>query len=168
MCQLYDKNGDRSGTGAKPVKTASFFIKIGFSFVKNSLQSRLRPGCTHHGDPGAGEVQTRVCVRSLRGCVDVYPPCWRCFYALFWHLFCRWLFFWLQTESMEKPFRIHTLLLTLTAFIAEQVKMRMPTLFLPLNPLFALHHKEFNFDSSEDLFCNFLSTYSPLRDDPRM
>ncbi|CDD13741.1 MULTISPECIES: hypothetical protein [Parabacteroides] len=69
---------------------------------------------------------------------------------------------------MEKPFRIHTLLLTLTAFIAEQVKMRMPTLFLPLNPLFALHHKEFNFDSSEDLFCNFLSTYSPLRDDPRM
>ncbi|MFQ9021580.1 MAG: hypothetical protein ACLR6J_09895 [Parabacteroides merdae] len=26
-------------------------------------------------------------------------------------------------------------LLTLTAFIAEQVKMRMPTLFLPLNPL---------------------------------
>ena len=36
---------------------------------------------------------------------------------------------------MEKPFRIHTLLLTLTAFIAEQVKMRMPTLFLPLNPL---------------------------------
>lgn len=93
MCQLYDKNRDRSGTGAKPVKTASFFIKTGFSFVKNSLQSRLRPGCTHHGDPGAGEVQTRVCVRSLRGCVDVYPPCWRCFYALFWHLFCRWLFF---------------------------------------------------------------------------
>ena len=70
-----------------------FFIKTGFSFVKNGLQSRLRPGCTHHGDPGAGEVQTRVCVRSLRGCVDVYPPCWRCFYALFWHLFCRWLFF---------------------------------------------------------------------------
>ena len=35
---------DRSGTGAKPVKTASFFIKTGFSFVKNSLQSRLRPG----------------------------------------------------------------------------------------------------------------------------
>ena len=82
-----DKNRDRSGTGTKPVKTASFFIKTGFSFVKNSLQSRLRPGCTHHGDPGAGEVQTRVCVRSLRGCVDVYPPCWRCFYALFWSSF---------------------------------------------------------------------------------
>ena len=85
MCQLYDKNRDRSGTGAKPVKTASFFIKTGFSFVKNSLQSRLRPGCTHHGDPGAGEVQTRVCVRSLRGCVDVYPPCWGCFYVSFLH-----------------------------------------------------------------------------------
>ena len=52
-----------------------FFIKTGFSFVKNSLQSRLRPGCTHHGDPGAGEVQTRVCARPLRGCGDVYPPC---------------------------------------------------------------------------------------------
>ena len=77
------------------LKRLLFFIKTGFSFVKNSLQSRLRPGCTHHGDPGAGEVQTRVCVRSLRGCVDVYPPCWRYFYALFWHLFCRWLFFWL-------------------------------------------------------------------------
>ena len=55
--------------------TYSFFIKTGFSFVKNSLQSRLRPGCTHHGDPGAGEVQTRVCARPLRGCGDVYPPC---------------------------------------------------------------------------------------------
>jgi len=66
---------DRSETGTKPVKTASFFIKTDFSFVKNSLQSRLRPGCTHHGDPGAGEVQTRVCARPLRGCGDVYPPC---------------------------------------------------------------------------------------------
>ena len=28
-----------------------------------------------HGDPGAGEVQTRVCARPLRGCGDVYPPC---------------------------------------------------------------------------------------------
>ena len=104
MCQLYDKNGDRSGRGAKPVKTASFFIKIGFSFVKNSLQSRLRPGCTHHGDPGAGEVQTRVCVKSLRGCVDVYPPCWRYFYALFWHLFCRWLFFGAVSGKYGKAF----------------------------------------------------------------
>ncbi len=30
--------------GAKYVKTASFFIKTGFSFVKNNLQSRLGPG----------------------------------------------------------------------------------------------------------------------------
>ena len=104
MYQLYDKNRDRPGTGAKPVKAASFFIKTGFSFVKNSLQSRLRPGCTHHGDPGAGEVQTRVCVRSLRGCVDVYPPCWRCFYALFWHLFCRWLFFLAVNGKYGKAF----------------------------------------------------------------
>ena len=57
------------------LKRLLFFIKTGFSFVKNSLQSRLRPGCTHHGDPGAGEVQTRVCARPLRGCGDVYPPC---------------------------------------------------------------------------------------------
>ena len=61
--------------GAKYVKTASFFIKTGFSFVKNSLQSRLRPGCEYHGDPGAGEVQTRVWARPLRGCGDVYLPC---------------------------------------------------------------------------------------------
>ena len=54
MCQLYDKNRDRSGTGAKPVKTASFFIKTGFSFVKNGLDNRLRPGCTHHRDDGCG------------------------------------------------------------------------------------------------------------------
>ena len=44
MYQLYDKNRDRPGTGAEYVKTASFFIKTGFSFVKNGLQSRLRPG----------------------------------------------------------------------------------------------------------------------------
>ena len=59
MYQSYDKNSDRPETGAKHVKTASFFIKTGFSFVKNRLQNRLRPGCTRHGDPGAGEVQTR-------------------------------------------------------------------------------------------------------------
>ena len=56
-------------------KGPCFFIKTGCSFVKNGLHSRLRPGCTHHGDPGAGEVQTRVCERPLRGCGDVYPPC---------------------------------------------------------------------------------------------
>ena len=89
MCQLYDKNGDRSGRGAKPVKIASFFIKIGFSFVKNSLQSRLRPGCTHHGDPGAGEVQTRVCAKPFRECREVYPLYQGHFYAQFLHLIQR-------------------------------------------------------------------------------
>ena len=43
MYQSYDKNSDRPETGAKHVKTASFFIKTGFSFVKNRLQNRLRP-----------------------------------------------------------------------------------------------------------------------------
>ena len=75
MYQLYDNNRDRPGTGTKHVKTASFFIKTGFSFVKNGLQSRLRPGCKSHGDPGVREVQTRVCSRPFRGCVDIYPPC---------------------------------------------------------------------------------------------
>ena len=65
MCQLYDKNRDRSETGAKPVKTASFFIKTGFSFVKNSLQSRLRPGCGRGADPGLCEVFT-----GMRGCLS--------------------------------------------------------------------------------------------------
>ena len=52
-------------------------------------KSRLRPGCTHHGGPGVGEVQTWVCARPLRGCGDVYPLCWMRFYALFLHLFRR-------------------------------------------------------------------------------
>ena len=74
LCINYTiKNRDRSGTGAKPVKTASFFIKTGFSFVKNGLDNRLRPGCTHHRDPGAGEVQTRVCAKPFRECREVYP-----------------------------------------------------------------------------------------------
>ena len=30
------KNRDRSGTGTKPVKTASFFIKTGFSFLSKT------------------------------------------------------------------------------------------------------------------------------------
>ena len=69
MYQSYDKNSDRPETGAKHVKTASFFIKTGFSFVKNRLQNRLSPGCTRHGDPsglradpGLHEAQT-----GLRG-----------------------------------------------------------------------------------------------------
>ncbi len=97
MCQSYDENRDRPETGVKHVKTASFFIKTGFSFVKNNLQIRLRPGCTHHTGPGAGEVQTRVCARPLRGCGDVYPPCWRYFYASFLPLFRRWTFVLTQT-----------------------------------------------------------------------
>ena len=72
--------------GAKYVKTASFFIKTGFSFVKNNLQSRLRPGCTRHGDPGLYLSRTRVCAKPRRGCREVYQPCWSCFYALFLHL----------------------------------------------------------------------------------
>ena len=81
MYQLYDKNRDRPGTGAKHVKTASFFIKTGFSFVKNSLQSRLRPGCTHHTDPGAGEVQTRVSSETFTGV-------WECLSAVLEVLLC--------------------------------------------------------------------------------
>lgn len=56
MYQLYDNNRDRPGTGTKHVKTASFFIKTGFSFVKNGLQSRLRPGCGRGADPGLREA----------------------------------------------------------------------------------------------------------------
>ena len=67
MYQSYDKNSDRPETGAKHVKTASFFIKTGFSFVKNRLQNRLRPGCTRHGDPGA---QTGL-QRSLSAMLEV-------------------------------------------------------------------------------------------------
>ena len=77
MYQSYDKNSDRPETGAKHVKTASFFIKTGFSFVKNRLQNRLRPGCTRHGDPsgfraapGLHETQTGL-QRSLSAMLEV-------------------------------------------------------------------------------------------------
>ena len=70
MYQSYDKNSDRPETGAKHVKTASFFIKTGFSFVKNRLQNRLRPGCTRHGDPGAGEAW--MFIRHVGG---TFMPC---------------------------------------------------------------------------------------------
>ncbi|KAA4631369.1 hypothetical protein F3B52_27835 [Bacteroides ovatus] len=60
-------------------------MKTSFSFAKNGLNSCLRPGCKSHGDPGVGEVQIRVCARPFRGCVDVYPPCWGCFYVSFLH-----------------------------------------------------------------------------------
>ena len=70
MYQSYDKNSDRPETGAKHVKTASFFIKTGFSFVKNRLQNRLRPGCTRHGDPGLHEAQTGL-QRSLSAMLEV-------------------------------------------------------------------------------------------------
>ena len=81
MCQSYDENRDRPETGMKHVKTASFFIKTGFSFVKNSLQIRLRPGCTHHTDPGAGEVQTRVSSETFTGV-------WECLSAVLEVLLC--------------------------------------------------------------------------------
>ena len=82
---INNKNRNRPGIDAKQVKIASFFIKTGFSFAKKSLDSRLRPGCKHHGDPSEGEVQIRVCAKPFRGCVDVYPPCWECFYVSFLH-----------------------------------------------------------------------------------
>ena len=70
MYQSYDKNSDRPETGAKHVKTASFFIKTGFSFVKNRLQNRLRPGCTRRADPGLHEAQTGL-QRSLSAMLEV-------------------------------------------------------------------------------------------------
>ena len=70
MYQSYDKNSDRPETGAKHVKTASFFIKTGFSFVKNRLQNRLRPGCTRGADPGLHEAQTGL-QRSLSAMLEV-------------------------------------------------------------------------------------------------
>ena len=68
MYQSYDKNSDRPETGAKHVKTASFFIKTGFSFVKNRLQNRLRPG--RGADPGLHEAQTGM-QRSLSAMLEV-------------------------------------------------------------------------------------------------
>ena len=73
MYQLYDKNRDRPGTGTKHVKTASFFIKTGFSFVKNGLQSRLRPGCKSHGDPGLCKA-----FPWMRGCLSAMPWVFLC------------------------------------------------------------------------------------------
>jgi len=58
--QSYDKNSDRPETGAKHVKTASFFIKTGFSFVKNRLQNRLRPGSARSPDGSAEKFISHV------------------------------------------------------------------------------------------------------------
>ena len=80
---INNKNRNRPGIDAKQVKIASFFIKTGFSFAQKGLDSRLRPGCKHHGDPSEGEVQIRVCARPFRRCVDVYPPCWGVFMSRF-------------------------------------------------------------------------------------
>ena len=60
-------------------------MKTSCSFTKNNLKSFFRPGWKGMGDPGEGEVQIRVCARPFRGCVDVYPPCWGCFYVSFLH-----------------------------------------------------------------------------------
>ena len=60
MYQSYDKNSDRPETGAKHVKTASFFIKTGFSFVKNRLQNRLRPGSARSPDGDAEKFISHV------------------------------------------------------------------------------------------------------------
>ena len=77
MYQSYDKNSDRPETGAKHVKTASFFIKTGFSFVKNRLQpleTRVypprRPGRGRGADPGLHEAQTGL-QRSLSAMLEV-------------------------------------------------------------------------------------------------
>ena len=63
------------------LKRLHFFIKTGFSFVKNSLQSRLRPGCTHHGGPGVGEVQTwglREAFAGVWGCLSAVLDAFLC------------------------------------------------------------------------------------------
>ncbi len=60
MCQSYDENRGRPETGVKHVKTASFFIKTGFSFVKNNLQIRLRPGSARDLYGGVGMFIRRV------------------------------------------------------------------------------------------------------------
>ncbi len=73
MYQLYDNNRDRPGTGTKHVKTASFFIKTGFSFVKNGLQSRLRPGCGRGTDPGLCKA-----FPWMRGCLSAMPWVFLC------------------------------------------------------------------------------------------
>ena len=76
MYQSYDKNSDRTETGAKHVKTASFFIKTGFCqkpFAK-PLETRVypprRPGRGRGADPGLHEAQTGM-QRSLSAMLEV-------------------------------------------------------------------------------------------------
>ena len=71
------------------LKTISFFIKTGFSFAKNSLESYSGPGCLCLLHPGVWEVQTRIFGDSYRRCRNVYLPCQRHFYVLFLHLIRR-------------------------------------------------------------------------------
>ena len=106
LCINYDKNRDRSGTGAKPVKTASFFIKTGFSFVKNGLDNRLRPGCTHHRDDGCGrgaDPGLREAVPGMQRSLSAIPgallcpvfasyPAKRGIFNTKTPPFCQWLF----------------------------------------------------------------------------
>ena len=71
------------------LKTISFFIKTGFSFAKNSLESYSGPGCLCLLHPDVWEVQTRIFGDSYRRCRNVYLPCQRHFYILFLHLIRR-------------------------------------------------------------------------------
>jgi len=77
----------------KQHKKARFFMKTSYFFGENNLKSFFRPGwkggCTHHRDPGAGEVQTRVCAKPFRECREVYPLYQGHFYAQFLHLIQR-------------------------------------------------------------------------------
>ena len=73
MYQLYDKNRDRSGTGAKPVKNGFFFHQDRLFFCQKQLAKPLetrvypswRPGCGRGADPGLCEVFT-----GMRGCLS--------------------------------------------------------------------------------------------------
>ena len=71
------------------LKQLLFSSRQAFLLSKTAWISRLRPGCTHHRDPGAGEVQTRVCAKPFRECREVYPLYQGHFYAQFLHLIQR-------------------------------------------------------------------------------
>ena len=83
MYQLYDKNRDRPGTGAKPVKAASFFHQDRLFFCQKQLAKPLetrvysprRPGCGRGADLGLREA-----FAGVWGCLSavldvVFMPC---------------------------------------------------------------------------------------------